>query len=194
MQLPPHAIHGVTVDRPWQVLDAGPATAALACAFDSRWPWPGGARCEIRLEPDGLEARLEVHADREPMPAWCGWHPWFSRRLGRGADVRVDLTAGAMFATDAEAMPTGALVPRPTGTVDDCFDDVRWPVGLLWEGALRLSVSADCRYAVVFDRKPGAVCVEPQTAPPDAVALGREAVVEPGSPLTLTMRWTWEPA
>jgi galactose mutarotase-like enzyme len=39
-----------------------------------------------------------------------------------------------------------------------------------------------CRQLVVFDERDDAVCVEPQTHPPDALNLG-PAVVVPGSPL-----------
>src|SRR5262249_14593720 len=38
--LGPHAIHGVTVDRPWQVLDVSATSARMSCPFDARWPWP----------------------------------------------------------------------------------------------------------------------------------------------------------
>jgi len=44
-----------------------------------------------------------------------------------------------------------------------------------------------------------AVCVEPQTCPPDAFGLAARglpgtglAIVEPGRPLQLGCRWTWE--
>jgi len=83
------------------------------------------------------------------------------------------------------------VVAAPPGPWDDCFVDVRWPVTLTWPDVLRLRVSSDAGYAVVFDAKPAAVCVEPQTAPPNAAELGRAATVEPGSPLALTMRWDW---
>jgi hypothetical protein len=33
--------------------------------------------------------------------------------------------------------------------------------------------------------------VEPQTAPPDAAALGLEGVAAPGSPVVLRTAWRW---
>ena len=187
----PHAIHGVTVDRPWQVLDLTANTARLSCPFDARWPWPGHAESAFTLAEDGLEARLEVHAEREPMPAWIGWHPWFSRRLARGGPVQLDLKAGGMLARDKDGIPDGTVVEPPAGPWDDCFTDVSWPIRLTWDEALTLSVEGDAGYAVVYDERETAVCAEPQTGPPDAVALDRHAVVEPGRPLALAMSWRW---
>jgi aldose 1-epimerase len=201
LQLPPNAIHGVTLDRPWDVDDmdqpaVSPRAVTLRCSFDSRWPWSGHAVQHLELAADGsgLRARLEVHADRDPMPAWSGFHPWFARRLARGGPVTIDLPVAGMLRRDDADLPTGEVVPVPPGPWDDCFVGVRWPLTLTWPGALTLAVSSDAGYAVVFDGRPDAVCVEPQTAPPNAVELDRAATVEPGSPLVLTMSWDWQPA
>ncbi len=192
--MPPHAIHGVTLDRAWEVVDRGPTSVTLRCRFDSRWPWPGHALEHIELTGDGsgLQARLEVHAARDPMPAWCGYHPWFARRLARGGQVEIDLPVGGMLRRDDDGMPTDDVVPVPPQPWDDCFTDVAWPVTLTWPEALRLRVGSDTGYAVVFTEREAAVCVEPQTAPPNAAELGRAATVEAGRPLVMTMSWNWE--
>jgi aldose 1-epimerase len=192
--MPPHAIHGVTLDRPWRVEAASAKSARLACGLDARWPWPGRAVAEFELGDHGMDARLEVHATREPMPAWLGWHPWFARRLARGAPARLEVTSGGVLVRDREGLPSGAVAEPGPPPWDDCFVDVAWPAAVVWDGALRLAVGSDATYAVVFDERPDAVCIEPQTAPPDALALDRHAVVEPGSPLVMTMTWTWGPA
>jgi aldose 1-epimerase len=49
---------------------------------------------------------------------------------------------------------------------------------------------------VIFDERPDGLCVEPQTAPPDAVNLAQAdgsdpPTAEPGRPLTATMVWRW---
>jgi galactose mutarotase-like enzyme len=44
---------------------------------------------------------------------------------------------------------------------------------------------------VIFTGRPEAVCVEPQTAPPDATALGAEQVAAPGAPVRLESVWRW---
>lgn len=197
---PPHAIHGLVARQPWEVREATEGRAHLSRQIGDGWPWPGHVELRYELAADRLETRLTVHADAVAMPAWCGVHPWFSRRLtgagGETAEVAIDLTAGGMLARDEAGIATGRQVPVPDGApietpVDDCFTDVSWPVVLSWPGVARLEVSASSSYAVVFTERDAAVCVEPQTAPPDAAALGLAHVAEPGAPHELRMSWRW---
>jgi aldose 1-epimerase len=51
----------------------------------------------------------------------------------------------------------------------------------------------------VYDEPAEAICVEPQTAPPDAFNLAaarseEPPVAAPGRPMRATMRWHWAPA
>jgi aldose 1-epimerase len=188
---PPHAIHGVTLDRPWDIVDRARNGVMLRCTLDSRWPWPGHVIQQVRLDGNQLFSRLEVHADDVAMPAWTGYHPWFPRRLARGGPVDIELTATGVLPRDDDGMPTAEQAPVPPGPWDDAFVDVTWPVRLRWEGAIGVDITSDARYVVVFDEKPDAVCVEPQTAPPNAAELGLAATVEPGAPLVMQMTWTW---
>jgi len=190
--LPPHAIHGVTLDRPWQVLDHSAREVALRCDFDNRWPWPGHVVQHVHLDADRVRASLEVHADDAPMPAWTGYHPWFSRLLARGEPARLEITSAGVLPRDEDGMPLPDVAPVPPPPWDDCFVDVTWPARVIWDGALTLEISSDAPHAVVFDEKPGAVCIEPQTAPPNAAELGMAATVEPGRPLTIAMQLTWK--
>jgi aldose 1-epimerase len=195
LDLPPHAVHGVTVDRPWLVTDAGTAHAVLRCDFDTRWPWPGHVIQQVALDAAGVRARLEVHADDEPMPAWTGYHPWFTRRLARGEPARIGLDCDHLLPRDEDGMPSPATVPvaspLPAGPWDDVFGGVRWPATVTWDGALTLEIRSDASHVVVFDEKPDALCVEPQSAPPNAIELGLATVVVPGVPLVMETQFTW---
>ena len=67
---------------------------------------------------------------------------------------------------------------------------------LRWPDLLELEIDATAGVWVVFDERADGVCVEPQTAPPDAVNVARvqgidPPTVVPGRPLTATMRWRW---
>ena len=66
------------------------------------------------------------------------------------------------------------------------------PPRLTWPGALELVLDSPVEHWVLFDERPEAVCVEPQTGPPDAVRLGRADVVPAGGELELplVLRWT----
>ena len=52
-------------------------------------------------------------------------------------------------------------------------------------------MSSSCPWWVVYSQPAAAVCVEPQSGPPDAVTIAPE-VVRPGTPLVHHMRWRWE--
>ncbi|HEY5434601.1 MAG TPA: hypothetical protein VIK13_05165 [Candidatus Limnocylindrales bacterium] len=188
--MPPHAIHGVVFDRPWRVVDAATTAVELAVDLDGRWPFRGRVTQRFALDQNGLEVAMTLEAD-EPMPAVLGWHPWFRRVLAEADEpVRLRFRADEMLVRDAEGIPTGERVPPPPGPWDDAFTGIReWPV-LEWPGRLSLKVSSTCRWLVVYTMPEHAVCVEPQSGPPDGPNLAPE-VVEPGAPLTHVMRWQW---
>jgi aldose 1-epimerase len=105
--------------------------------------------------------------------------------------VAVDFAADEMLVRDAEGLPTGERVAPPPGPWDDAFTGIHGDPALTWPGTLRLTLSSTCPWWVVYTAPPNAVCVEPQSGPPDAVNATPE-VVEPGRPLTHTMRWGWD--
>ena len=175
--------------------EAGTAGAVLRADLGGDWPWPGHAVLRYALDESSLTTTLEVHADEQEMPAWTGLHPWFPRTL-RGQRVRISLAARSVLAAQEEGIPTLEEVPLPDGPAEDAglndtLAGVTWPVTLTWPGVAALEVSADAPWAVVFTQREEAVCVEPQTAPPDATALGLEGLAAPGSPVALTTTWRW---
>ena len=184
--MPPHAIHGVVYDRPWRRI--GPD--AIAIDLDDRWPFRGTVTQRFLLDPDGLEVAMTLDAD-EPMPVTLGWHPWFRRVLTPGAPpVSLAFEAGAMLERDPDGMPTGRRVAPPPGPWDDAFTDLRSGPVLAWPGQLRLELTSTCTWWVVYTVPEEAVCVEPQSGPPDAANQAPE-LVQPGAPMTQVMRWSW---
>jgi aldose 1-epimerase len=57
---------------------------------------------------------------------------------------------------------------------------LRWPDGVV------LTVTSSCDHWVIFTEPDHALCVEPQTGPPDAFNLAPH-IVEPGTPLVAEM-------
>ena len=185
---PPHAIHGTARDQPWQEDGEGVISASLGP------PWPFGGRVVQRFElaPNALHLTMEVDAAADSMPVSCGWHPWWSRNAGRGEPLMVELEAEAMYARDEDGIPTGELVPIGPHPWDDCFTGLGdQPAVLRWPGAITVSLETSCRCVVLFDEPEHAICVEPQSDPPDAFNLG-PTVVRPGEPLVVTATWSWQ--
>ena len=175
--LGPHAIHGTGFTLPWDVEPDG----TLALELGPPWPFGGSVRHRVRVvDADTVTATLEVHADQQSMPAQAGWHPWFLR------PVSLMFAPGAMYRRDDDGIPDGTLLrPPPRAPWDDCFTEVAQPLELWWHPSPRLRLTSSCDHWVVFDHPTHAICVEPQTGPPDGFNLA-PFVVEPGHPLVAT--------
>jgi aldose 1-epimerase len=188
LDMPPHAIHGVVYNRPWTIVDAWTISIDLA----EPWPFAGTVTQRFALEPGLMRVIMELHA-AEPMPASIGWHPWFRRRLEPGSsaeDVTLRFAPEVMFERDPAGIPTGALIPPTPRPWDDCFTGVRHDPALRWPDGLELSIGSSCDCWVVFDQRDDAICVEPQTAPPDAINQF-PTIVEPDDPMIAAMEWRW---
>jgi galactose mutarotase-like enzyme len=185
--MPPHAIHGTVFTRPWEWV----ADDMLETRLGDDWPWPGHAELRLHLSEGAIRVSLEVHASERPFPASAGFHPWFRRQLGRGAPLRLDVQPGFRYACDDTGIPNGELLPPGEGPWDDTFTGFsRHPV-VEWPGALRVELSSDHAHWVIYDRPSHAVCVEPLTAPPNALN-GAAHLVSPGNPLRIEMSLRWQ--
>ena len=208
-----HAIHGLFWDRAWTVADAGSDAAVLVCAIPADlWPPGGNVRHEVRLTGHRLELRATLTAAGTTgsggtvgrMPAALGWHPWFRRDAGRG-DVSLHVDAARVLET-RRMIPTGrALVvagrtdlragPQLRGRrLDHAFVGARSPAVLRWSD-LELEVAWQPNPLTLVVHTPAtSLCVEPQTAWPNAPALASDArersglrLLGPGESLTATM-------
>jgi aldose 1-epimerase len=202
-----HAIHGLVWNRPWEVEVSSGASATVSCALPPEWPMGGVVRQTMTLAADRLTLDASITAG-DAMPAALGWHPWFDR----AADpVTLRLEADAVLETQ-RMIPTGRV--RPVSGVrdlrggpvvgerrlDHTFEGARSPAVLAWPD-LRLTLSFDPSPAPVVVYTPwNAVCVEPQTAPPNALALpeaeARSAGVrflEAGETMAARLELRWDP-
>ena len=183
---PPHAIHGHVFDVAWQVGDDG----SLSARLPDVWPFRGTVRQELDLTEDRLTARLVLAAEQE-MPATLGYHPWLARRLGGGEPAEVHLSPQLQYETDDEQLPTGRLIPPTGGPYDDCFRGMEHAPRLVWPGQLELTLTSSSEHWVVLSELDDVICIEPQTGPPDAVALDEAAVVPAGGELVLEVGFAW---
>ena len=195
-ELPPnhagHAMHGTLFDERWLIERADAGYARLRARLEPRWPFEGWAIHEVSVGEARLDLRLEVHTAGTPFPATIGWHPWFRRRLAVGGSVEVSFDAKRWYPRGSDGLPLGAVEPPPSiGPWDDCFTAVTWPVTLTWPGALEVSMTSTCDHLVVYDQPRHAVCIEPQTGPPDAVNLERARIVRRHDPLVAETSITW---
>jgi galactose mutarotase-like enzyme len=183
-----HSIHGTVRERPWTVEEADRHRVRIRCDFGPGWPFAGWAEQVIVVHGDRVELELSMHAADGPTPAVGGWHPWWQRQLSRGAPAELELPAVSMYVRDAAGIAVPEKVPPPPGPWDDCFTDLTGPPVLRWPGALELAVESDCPCVVVYDEPAEAVCVEPQSGPPDALNHEPE-LAEPDHPVVIHSTW-----
>ena len=55
---------------------------------------------------------------------------------------------------------------------DDAFTEILGTPAVVWEGVARIDIESDAPWWVVYTEDPDGICIEPQTAPPDAANLG----------------------
>jgi len=163
----PHAIHGFGMTSSWQDIGQGRARLELPAPYNN-------AVVEQRIEilDDAVRWILEYEANGCDLPAWLGFHPWFPRELSRGGEAEVHFEAAQMFKRDDEKVPENILQPFRPEPWDDTFVGVKGVPSVTWEGAARLTVESDSEYWVVYTEDSDGVCIEPQTAPPNAAEMG----------------------
>ena len=209
-QLPqPHAEHGHGWQAPWAVVaaDGGSATLEYDHAADA-WPFPYRARQDIVLTEDALRITLSVeNRGSEPMPVGLGLHPCFPATPGCTLTAAVD----AMWATDAEVMPTRLVsadrrlgqdggLPLARTPLDNAFTGWRRSATIAWpERRARLALDADAPldFLVVYSpRGEDYCCVEPVSHCTDAFNLAGEGrsdtgmlTLEPGAIVATTVRF-----
>ena len=164
------AIHGDVRARPFVVLDRSPVSARLA--FDSRtvgdanFPFP--FEVVVRYEVMGMTATIEVDVvnhGSEPMPAGCGLHPYFMRRLWDGGEVvRIKAPVAGRYQL-VDKMATGPAVPDamsaalakgmelPGEATDTVFGGCAAAMEINWPGSgvtLKMDGGANQRQVVLF--------------------------------------------
>lgn len=183
LNLPPHAIHGTTFDRQWEVLDAGRDYCELQIDLD--WPLGGRAHQHLQLHDDGIGCVLTVVATIGPLPAVLGWHPCFVK------PISAELDFARMYRRNDSGITTGELESPAPHPWDDCFIEPLGPLRLRFPG-LTVTVASDCDHWVVYDEQSDLTCVEPQSGPPDAFNLGLAPELAPGEMLQRHMTINWQ--
>lgn len=200
---PPHAIHGTGVRETWHRVNSAstPTSAAFYYDLADPWPYPGRVTQVFDLASDHVLITLAVETASESFPAQAGWHPWFRRSLNDGgAEVELAFSPAWMEVRGPDHLPSGRRIDTPSfpsngdgpaGPWDDCFgmpDGV--DVTLTWAGEMRLRVTSSAAWVVIYDEQPDAVCVEPQSGPPNGLNTAPR-LVTPINPLEVTTRWAW---
>ncbi|MFE1500793.1 aldose 1-epimerase, partial [Streptomyces albidoflavus] len=166
--------------------------AVFTCELGDPRPYMGTVTQDFELAEDSLTLRFGVETYDDSFPAQAGWHPWFLRNLGEGGqDVRIGFTAAWQEERGDDHLPTGRRIDPLPGPWDDCFgmpDGV--DVTLTWPEELELKVTSREPWVVIYDEPEEAVCVEPQSGPPNGLNT-HPRLVTPIDPLEVESTWSW---
>ncbi|NMO01809.1 aldose 1-epimerase [Gordonia sp. TBRC 11910] len=188
----PHAIHGTVRDHPWDIVERTDGSLTLTQDLQPRWPLPGSVTQSFTVSDSGLSLAMTVRATDQPFPAQVGWHPWFRRTLDdAGEPLRIHFSPAWQEERGDDYLPTGRRIDPLPSPWDDCFgmpDGV--DVTCEWPGARRIRIRSDARWVVAYDMRDFAICVEPQSGPPNGLNTDPR-VVSPDDDLVVTTTWTW---
>lgn len=185
------AIHGTCFDAPVDDVDKSESSVVFRQRIP-KWPFGATLTTEWRLEESTLVTVMTMTSE-EPSPCIIGWHPWFRRVIGdQAAQWRCN---DPLLAVRDGVFPSGELQKDPVGPFDDVFSIADAQVEVQWGPGRRLCVESSHPWFVVFDQLPDALCIEPQTAPPNAFTTpwaGTVVTASPEAPVRLANSWTWE--
>ncbi len=199
-------IHGTLGAEPgWELvrLATDARSAVMVSRFDvgahpelmESFPFPHVLTVEHRLDPTALTVATTLRATgRRRVPVAFGWHPYFRLPGSRRSALRVGLPARRQLELDDRGIPTGGgwrLPAEEKALGGHAIDDL---YALGRERHLSLS-SGDRALRVLFDRNYGYLqvyappdqnvcCLEPMTAPTNALVTGSCPMVSPGQSFT----------
>jgi aldose 1-epimerase len=201
-------IHGTLSAREsWDihVLTARGRVARLRASFEyarqdllAAFPFPHRLETEVWVDGRSLSVSTTVRATgTRPVPVAFGYHPYLRLPRAPRARWRLRLPKRVRLELDEHGLPTGQRTEARAEfqligarTFDDLFELEGRTFAIESRGR-RLSVyyGAGFRYAQVF-APPGAgfVCLEPMTAPTNALVTGGFHVVRPGEAFTARFR------
>jgi galactose mutarotase-like enzyme len=195
-------IHGtMTAQRGWDVVAS--SASALRARFDYgarpdllvAFPFAHEMTVDLAVDADAMHVATTVRptGDRA-VPVCFGWHPYLRLPGPARGEWRLVLPACEHLELDGRSLPTGASKAQPAeaeAVGDRTFDDL-YALGddrvlAIEGGGLRLAVAFEAGYpfAQVFaPPDAGFVCLEPMTAPTNALGTGTAPRVAPGDSFT----------
>jgi galactose mutarotase-like enzyme len=193
-------IHGtMTAQRGWEIVER--ASSSLQARFDygahpnllDAFPFPHDLVVDVELTERCLRVSTTIRptGDRS-VPVSFGWHPYFRLPATR-AMTRLRLPDCEQLVLDARGLPTGDSEPHREGwrPVDRAFDDL-FALGddrrLALEGngrTVTVELEEGYPFAQVYSPADASFgCLEPMTAPTNALVTGACQLVEPGGEFT----------
>jgi aldose 1-epimerase len=187
---PDSANHGLAHIQPWRVIQHSDSVLKIGTDLTAPWTFGGSVTQRFELDDNAMLIEIQIEADEWAMPVMAGWHPWFRRRLDIGDPAQLLVEPGRQYQLDENKVPTGALGAVGPQPWDDCFIDLAAPPTISWPGAFDLTISSSFDHWVIFTEPTNAICVEPQSGPPNEINRAPK-IIDPGQRFFGWMGMTW---
>ncbi len=163
---PPHAEHGFGFYLPWEIAGDNATRLSMPEPYS-----PAYAEQKFEIHENSLRWSVNYFSNGCTLPAWVGFHPWFARSLTQGQSGEVSVSAEKMLVRGNDMLPTGEYCAPKEQPWDDAFTGVATSPSIHWRGAAKVTISSPSPWWVIYTEDSEGLCVEPQTAPPDACNL-----------------------
>jgi galactose mutarotase-like enzyme len=201
-------IHGTLVgDGGWTVVRVQARTHDAVLLAERWWeapeelavfPFPHLLEVAVKVSVRGLDVTTTVTPTaKQPVPVAFGWHPYLAVPEETRRDWQLALPPRSHLELDRRFLPTGEaqdeeqeLEPLASRDLDDLYLPYKNRLSLAGRvGAVSLTLGGGYTYAQVYAPANRAfACLEPMTAPTNALAEGTAPIVEPGDRYRATFR------
>ena len=187
----PHAVHGHGWQAAWNVVERAEDGLAIEYLHPAgAWPFTYLARQVFALDDAELRVTLAIeNRGGETMPVGVGLHPYFPRT----PRCRLSAQVAAMWATDAEVMPTTLVdadpnlatgLPVAATVLDNAFTGWQRHAVIDWperRAALALDADSPLGFLVVYSPAgENFFCAEPVSHCTDAFNLAAQGRTDTG--------------
>ncbi len=193
-----HPIHGTMGAQPgWEIVGLHGGWLRARFDFGARpdlltsFPFPHEIVVDVDVDGESLSVTTTITATGvRAVPVCFGWHPYLRLPRAPRPSWRVRLPDRHHLALDGDGLPTGESAEEGAGWLtlgSDSFDDL-FALGdarmlTLDGGGRSVTVELDAGYPFAQLFAPAGKrfsCLEPMTAPTDALVSGDHPSVEPG--------------
>jgi len=138
---PPHALIGFSAQSSWEDISGGRQFLELPPPFNG-----ATVMQSFEILDNAIRWSLDYEANGCDLPVTLGFHPWFTREIGKGDSAELLFSANKMFKRGDDYLPTCEVIGTTQPPWDDTCMEIKGVPEIVWPGAARLKMECDTPY------------------------------------------------